>query len=244
MTSFQQRGLGLVELMVGITVGLIVAAGASMVAVNQINEHRRLMLETQIQQDLRAAADLIQQDLRRAGFRGLPGQGVWSPPIAVGTQAEKSAGVVSANKFVEMVKTKDNDEVSLTYLYARDGATGEPVPADHFGIRWSKGEESLKVQIGRLANGKGNWQPITDPESIRITDFNIDIESTPVDLPDFCDKPCTPSAAGGASACPTYEVRRVKFTITAEARHDAKVKRTLTNVGRMRADVINGACPA
>ena len=67
MTSMRQRGLGLVELMVGITVGLIVAAGASMMAVNQINEHRRLMLETQIQQDLRSVADLLQQDLRRAG---------------------------------------------------------------------------------------------------------------------------------------------------------------------------------
>ncbi|MFG6431413.1 PilW family protein [Roseateles sp. LYH14W] len=243
MTSFQQRGLGLVELMVGITVGLIVAAGASMVAVNQINEHRRLMLETQIQQDLRAAADLIQQDLRRAGFRGLPGQGVWSPPMAVGTQAEKSAGVVTANKFVEMVKTERNDDVSLTYLYARDGSTGEPVDADHFGIRWNKGKETLYVQIGS-PGGAGNWQPITDPESIRITGFNIDIESKPVDLPDFCDKPCTPAAAGGVTACPTFEVRRVKFTITAEAKHDAKVKRTLSNVGRMRADVIKGACPA
>lgn len=242
MTSFQQRGLGLVELMVGITVGLIVAAGASMVAVNQINEHRRLMLETQIQQDLRAAADLIQQDLRRAGFRGLPEQGVWSPPSAVGTSAEKPATVATANQFVEMVKTKDADEVSLTYLYAKEESTGVPADAEHYGIRWSKGKETLYVQIGS-PGGAGNWQPITDPESIRITDFNIDIESKPVDLPDFCDKPCSPAVAG-APACPTYEVRRVKFTITAEAKHDAKVRRTLSNVGRMRADVINGNCPA
>lgn len=241
--SFRQRGLGLVELMVGITVGLIVAAGASMVAVNQINEHRRLMLETQVQQDLRAAADLIQQDLRRAGFRGRPEQGVWSPPVAVGTLAEKTAFTATANHFVEMEKTESDGEVSLTYLFARAGSTGEPVDADHFGIRWSKGKEMLYVQIGS-PDGVGNWQPITDPESIRITDFNIDIESKPVDLPDFCDKRCTPAAAGGATACPTHEVRRVKFTITAQARHDANVKRTLTNVGRMRADVINGACPA
>lgn len=242
MTTFRQRGLGLVELMVGITVGLIVAAGASMVAVNQINEHRRLMLETQIQQDLRAAADLIQQDLRRAGYRGVPEQGVWSPPLAVGTQAEKTAAVATANKFVDMVKTKTNGEVSLTYLYGRNASSGEPVDADHFGIRWLRAKETLYVQIGK-PGGVSNWQPITDPESTRITKFDIDIESKPIDLPDFCDKPCSPAVAG-APACPTYEVRRVSFTITAEARHDANVKRTLSNVGRMRADVINGACPA
>jgi type II secretory pathway component PulJ len=229
-------------LMVGITVGLIVAAGASMVAVNQINEHRRLMLETQIQQDLRAAADLIQQDLRRAGFRGLPEQGVWSPPAAVGTAAEKPAAVATANQFAEMVMAKDENEVALTYLYARDGSNGEPADAEHFGIRWSRGKEALYVQIGS-PGGVGNWQPITDPESIRITGFDIEIESEPVDLPDFCDKPCSPAVAG-KPACPTYEVRRVRFAITAEARHDASVKRTLSNVGRVRADVINGACPA
>jgi len=242
MSAFRQRGLGLVELMVGITIGLIVAAGASMVAVNQISEHRRLMLETQIQQDLRAAADLIQQDLRRAGFRGRPEQGVWSPPRAVGTAAEKPAEVATANQFLEMVRTKNSDQVSLTYLYARLGSNGVPADAEHFGIRWSRGTKALYVQIGS-PDGRGNWQPITDPESIRITDFDIEIESSPVVLPDFCDKPCSPAVAG-APACPTYEVRRIRFTITAEAKHDAQVKRTLTNVGRMRADVVNGACPA
>lgn len=240
MTPIRQRGLGLVELMVGITVGLIVAAGASMVAVNQINEHRRLMLETQIQQDLRAAADLIQQDLRRAGYRGLPEQSVWAPPVAVGTQAESTAAPATPNHFAEMVKTSNGDEVSLTYLYFR-GLTGtaEPTDADHFGIRWNKrldaatnkAKDTLEVQIG-----KGNWQPITDPESLKIVDFDIAIDSKPADLPDFCDRPCVD--------CLKYEVRRVSFKIVAEARHDAKVRRTLSNVGRMRTDLATGACPA
>ena len=65
------RGISLVELMVGIAVGMIVVAGASVMLVNQVNEHRRLMLETQVQQDLRASADLILRELRRAGYRGI-----------------------------------------------------------------------------------------------------------------------------------------------------------------------------
>ena len=44
----RQRGLSLVELMVGITVGMIIVAGVSLMMVNQIDEHRRLSLETQI----------------------------------------------------------------------------------------------------------------------------------------------------------------------------------------------------
>lgn len=240
----RQRGLGLVELMVGITIGLIVAAGASMVAVNQINEHRRLMLETQIQQDLRAAADLIEQDLRRAGFRGQAEQGVWAPPSGVGTQAEQPALAATPNNFAAMVKSSNSSEVSLTYLYSRTRTATAPTDADRFGVRWNKragsdgnAKNTLEVQIG-----KDNWQPITDPESLKIVDFSINIDTVPSDLGDFCDKPCSPVVVG-APDCPKHEVRRVSFKIVAEARHDANVRRTLSNVGRLRSEVVTGACP-
>ena len=51
-----QRGLTLVELMVGLAVGLFVLAGATLVVSSQLNDNRTLLLETQIQQDLRAKA--------------------------------------------------------------------------------------------------------------------------------------------------------------------------------------------
>ncbi len=62
-----QRGLSLVELMVGIAVGLFIVAGTVTLATSQLSENRRVLLETQVQQDLRAAADIIARDLRRAG---------------------------------------------------------------------------------------------------------------------------------------------------------------------------------
>jgi prepilin-type N-terminal cleavage/methylation domain-containing protein len=240
MTSFRQRGLGLVELMVGITVGLIVAAAASTVAVSQINEHRRLMLETQIQQDLRTAADLLQQDLRRAGFRGLAQLGVWAPPSAVGSVTEQAAAMPTANEFADVTKTEDGASSSLIYQYARStySATGALRDAEHFGFKWDKSKQALYLQIGL-----DNWQPITDPESVKITNFQVSIDtSQSVSVGDFCDKPCNPPAPG-APACPIYAVRTVSFTIVGEAAHDANVKRTLTGVERVRADPISGVCP-
>jgi type IV pilus assembly protein PilW len=62
------RGLSIIELLIGIAIGLFVLAGATMVASNQLTDNRRLLLETQIQQDLRAAMDIIARDLRRGGF--------------------------------------------------------------------------------------------------------------------------------------------------------------------------------
>ncbi len=245
LKRFTQRGLSLVELMVGITIGLIVSAAASVLAVNQINEHRRLMLETQIQQDLRTAADLLQQELRRAGFRGNAELGVWAPPTGDGSLNQQAAQVASASQFAEMTRTDNNAGRSLTYRYARGAysATGSVRDNENFGFRWDRASKTLYLMIG-LASGQPNWQPITDPDAVKITDFTIDLdELQATDVGDFCDRPCDPPTAG-AAACPRHVVRQVRFRIDAEAAHDSRVKRTLTGVERLRADKIVGACPA
>ena len=64
------RGLSIVELMVGITIGLFILAGASMVLTTQLGDNRRLLLEAQVQQDLRVASDLISREIRAAGYWG------------------------------------------------------------------------------------------------------------------------------------------------------------------------------
>ena len=247
MMPNRQRGLGLVELMVGITVGLIVATGASLMAVNQINEHRRLMLETQIQQDLRTAADLLQQDLRRAGYRGLTQDSVWAPPSGVGTLNEQVPAIATANNYTPLELSDTTEMRSLTYRYARfaNGQWGAASPrgAERFGFKWDKSDKTLSLQLGLNADGSPNWQPITDPESVRITSFDITIASQSQNAGEFCDKACGPLSPG-AAACPTVGVRQVSFTIVGEAKHDSKVKRTLTGVERLRADSITGTCPA
>jgi len=45
-----------------------------MVLTTQLGDNRRLLLEAQMQQDMRTAADLISRDLRRAGY--------WTRPIS------------------------------------------------------------------------------------------------------------------------------------------------------------------
>ncbi|MDR7332527.1 prepilin-type N-terminal cleavage/methylation domain-containing protein [Roseateles asaccharophilus] len=236
-----QRGLGLVELMVGITVGLIVAAGASMVAVNQINEHRRLMLETQVQQDLRVAADLMQQDLRRAGFRGDAALGVWRPASGVGTTLEVPAQAASASPYAVVTETDNDGEVALEYRYARpDGAiytlAAEPKNNEFFGIRWDKRTKALYLKVG-LKEDKPNWQPITDPETVEITQFQMTVHTQDIALTDFCDSDCA------GAGCPKQQVRQVDFLVRGRAKHDANVVRTLSGTERIRADAITGACP-
>ena len=65
-----QRGLSIIELMVGLTLGMVVVIGGISLFVSNATTSRQLNLETRVNQDLRAAVDLIARDLRRAGYWG------------------------------------------------------------------------------------------------------------------------------------------------------------------------------
>jgi type II secretory pathway pseudopilin PulG len=243
----RQAGLSLVELMVGITVGLIVTAGASIMALGQINEHRRLMLETQLQQDLRAAAELIQQDFRRIGFRGDATVGTWVPAGAIGSLSETAerAATTSAYNGVSTVK-RDDIGRQLNYQYAlpdsdRKYGTGALRNHENLGVRWAQSSEQLDFQLGMRADGSPNWQPLTDPEVLRITDFRIQLYETKVPAGEFCEMAC---GVSGAPACPEQLIRRIEFKITGTAKHDSNVVRSVSGVEFVRANAASGVCPS
>lgn len=214
-----QRGIGLIELMVGITVGLIVTAGAALVATRQITEHRRLMLEVQMQQDLRVAADLIQQDLRRAGFRGVPENGIWEPEHTGATHVPAKAA--TDNPYASLAVTGQGTTLEYRYAgYVNGALNGTDVVTDseQYAVRLSN--KTLFLQKG-MVNGQPNWQPITDPDAIEITTFQPVIVTQQVALNDLCMCP-----AGGCAPI-TLTTRRLNITIQGVSKSDPAVKRTL-----------------
>ena len=64
------RGLSLVELLVGLALGLFVVAAATTLLAAQSREQRLLVTENRLMQDLRTASDIITRDVRRAGYWG------------------------------------------------------------------------------------------------------------------------------------------------------------------------------
>ena len=228
-----QRGLGLVELMVGITIGLIVAAAASVVMVYQVAEHRRLMLSTQIQQDLRAASGQIVSDLRRSGFWAAPQTGVWAPGQSVASnpyQVQSGCGV-----------TSDGNGLLLYAYSGADYAAVKPnpqlasvKPEEYFGLRLS--DAKLQFMFG-CVGGSSNWQPLTDPSAVAIKKFSVRTVDETAPLAAYCSKACT------EPNCPRLLVRRYEITVVGQAANDARVKRELHIGSHQRADAIQGACP-
>jgi len=126
--------------------------------------------------------------------------------------------------------------VLLTYSRSGDEAEedGAVESAEELGFRLSNGV--IQTQLG-----EGNWQALTDGNTLTITDFNLtmNLQPTPpiVDCPNLC--------AGGGNACwPRLVVRDITVEITGQAAHDSSVSRSLRSNVRLRNDAIIGACPA
>ncbi len=224
--SALQRGLSLVELMVGITVGLFVLAGATLLVSTQLGDNRRLLLETQIQQDLRASMDIMTRELRRAG----------SVPNAAAAHVWQPGFPVAAPSVLTNI-TLAEDGKSIEFRYRRGGAEGP------YGYRWDEDGGRIQTQVGA-----GNWQELTDTSVMQVTDFSVVAEDEAVEqVP--CARAC--SADPNDTACwPTITVRTYSLTLAVQSSTDPAVQRRQSSRVRLRNDLLgyNGApgvlCPA
>lgn len=66
-TRVKQKGISVVELLIGVLIGLFITGGAFSLFLSHLDSSRRMFLEARLHQDLRAAADIVTRDLRRAG---------------------------------------------------------------------------------------------------------------------------------------------------------------------------------
>lgn len=233
-----QAGLSIVELMVGIAIGLIVVAAATVMVSGQLSENRRLLLETQLQQDLRATADIIVRDLRRTG--ALPEEPVSTAPgilqtlsagaPALGTARNVFYGNQIGVQAYSLGGTANAREVIINYAAADVSATYLPGP---YGFKL----ETNGVLRSRLPGTYGGWQDLTDPKVMRVTRFSVD-ESSPASLSAEVI-PCPNLCPGGGTACwPKVVVRELDVVIEAEAASDSSVKRAVAGRVRLRNDEI------
>lgn len=222
-----QRGLSIVELLVGIAIGLFVVAAASMLTATHLGENRRMLLEAQVQQDLRAAADVITRELRRSGTSTIARNTVWWP----GT-----SGVAPNSQ--TPVAPLSGTATNVTYSYARAGMSGPR------GFRLASGK------IESDLHESGVWQDLTDSRTLLITAFTVTArhvngpESSAVQkLP--CPKLCPDTTT---DCWPTLQVREFQIDITGRAANDASVQRSVRAIVRPRTNVVTpdaaAICPA
>lgn len=231
----RQRGLSMVELMVGAALGLFLVAGTTTVFVTHLGNSRQLLTEARVNQDLRATADVISRDLRRAGY--------WDNALS-GTIAAGAAGVTVDNPYEAITMTGTSQ---VEYLFSRD-TNNIANNNESFGFRRTVDGVTGRGVIQMKTDATPTWQTLTDPAVLDVPANGLAITqvATAVPVGGACAKVCPPPA-GATWTCPNPPVltlRQYDITLTASAVADARVTRTLQTRARVRNDQVTGVCPA
>ena len=223
-TPHAQHGVSIVDLLVGLAIGLfIVATGLSLLTGN-LRENRSLLLEARLMQDLRSAADMVARDLRRAGYWSDAEAGVW----------QRGASGVAANPYTAVSPSTAASD-AVTFRFSRDATENHTVDSnEQFGFR-------LRTGVLEMLLGSGNWQAMTDASTLLVTAFSVTPEVQSLSLDSFCATDCPP---GSATCPPRQQVRSLAVVLTGKAVSDATVLRSVRSAVRLRNDLVTGACPA
>ena len=140
----------MVECMVGGAMALWVLAGASQLVVNHLASHNRLVDSSRAVQEMRAAADVMARDLRRAGH--------WRGAVAGVAPSPR------ANAYRTVVVTSpEPSSAQLSYSYTRDEGDDNNI-VNTAGNNESFGFE-LRDGVIRTSVG-GSSQELTDTGSL------------------------------------------------------------------------------
>lgn len=177
-----QRGLSIVELLVGVAIGLFIVAGGSKLLAENLIGNRRVIVESRISQDLRAATDIIARDIRRAGF--------WQNAIT----GVAASSVSNAYRIVEPTPASGVAS-SVQFSYSRDTAEDNAVSATNETFGYDRvvvdGVGIIRSNVG------GNMQALTDPSSVDVTLFEV----TPIAGEVSLGQACRNNTATGPACC-------------------------------------------
>lgn len=228
-----QRGVSLVELMVGIAVGMFVVAAAATLVSTQLVDNRRLMLELQVQQDLRATSDIITRDIRRIGATG-----ALSIADADNLVWDSSNGS-AINTTYRLISLDSSESSEIQFSSPRQIAQIGP-------YGYTLESTGTKRWISSRMPTTGRWQPLTDSDAMKVTGFRltqVDEPAIVLNCPKLCPLPLPASATDRTYCWPTLKVRSIEIDITGQSVSDASITRRVRSRARLRNDLVEFNLP-
>jgi prepilin peptidase dependent protein B len=220
--ALPRAGFTLLELLIGLAVGLFVLASASMLMLAQLGDHRRLTLETRTEQDLRALAELMGRELREAGRWQSPAQGVW-----------QEAAAAIANPYADIAVAPDGSRIEFSLSSAEPLSRDDNLltPAERRGFK-------LEAGVLRFLQGGAGWQPLSDPQTLRLNSLRFELREQAQTLPELCERACDSLAD-----CPPRLLRQqLRVQLQGQAAHDGRVQRRLDFSLPLQTERVEGRC--
>ncbi|WP_298236278.1 prepilin-type N-terminal cleavage/methylation domain-containing protein [uncultured Azohydromonas sp.] len=224
------RGLTLLELLVGLSLGLFVAAGAATLLSQFLGENRRLLLQMRLEQQTQALAELVLRDFRRAGAWRQADDGIARDGAAAPTNPYAALQGAAPEAAVD----------TLRFSYA-DG----PVPEDTAPGTEPSAQAGFRLREGIVDARLGSrWQPLTDPALMTVTTFELRLRQRVLDLERHCARPRPLGQCPDDDTCPPRLLQRhAALQLEAQAAREPAIRHALQGEAALRNDVVEGVCP-
>ncbi|WP_339065432.1 PilW family protein [Teredinibacter turnerae] len=185
MSIFNSRGLTLIEMLVAMAVGGIILAGGVVVYSDQVQSSKRLSAYSTLQESGRVALDIIERDIRMAGFKGCfstaeeienniagGGPATFQPQFGVqGWEAPNTAnGETIANVGTNTAVVATNSGGWLTTA-GNVIDTLNAIPTSDILRVWSAGDQEMVVE--NIAYGAAPIADVSDSYQVDAGDFYI-----------------------------------------------------------------------
>lgn len=218
-----QRGLSLIDLMVGMAVGFVLLMAITQFFVSQVVGNTNMLKATRLNQELRAVMDFAVRDIRRGGYWGNAASGVWyegSPGVTTNPLQSITVGTTA-----DPATATSGDSIKYSYDVNGNGTLED---SETFTIRLNAGAVELVQGIANPTTTQ-----LSDPGSTTITALTFSVTPATVTV-----------ACVVAGSNPALTVREITIALAGRLESDATVTRTMQETIRIRADSIVGSCPA
>lgn len=228
----RQTGFSLVELMIGMAIGLIIVGGASVVYVNAARSGSDTLRSAKLNIELQGAMNMMVAEIRRTGYSNFSTDLSNNPFMQASTNlAFPAAGCI-------------------LFTYDRNGNLTVDT-SDHMGFKLNDSAISMRYSGSSTAAGcaaaNDSWESITDSNSIVVDTLTFSLAAQCLNAQTnagSASQECVAgqavydAAAGGADKSDLVEIRDVAISVTGHHKSDATTRMSLTQSIRVRNDRI------
>ena len=202
------------DLMVGMAVGLFLCAVAGTLMLSQWREHRHLLAETLLQQELRNAIALMRHEVHRSGAD--PAAHELIPEH--GHMPSAPAEAPRLQLLLDRAPVPDDragDGMSLVYARSEAGEARR---------RIERGFRLQGTQLQYLL--ERSWQPWSDSSTVRFIRMEVRLTRSKDELPVSCAS-CTASRDGFRSCDAGLQAQTIHVLLVGQSRLDPRAVRSI-----------------
>lgn len=187
----KQTGLSLIELLIGILIGMIVVASAIKIFTGSAQNGQEMTQNNRLERDLRNMMDMMVHEIKRAGYVNSS-----IDPESLQNNQFAKLNIETVPSVTIKGITYEYPVGCIVFMYNRDSSNPKtPADNERFGfklaldknfspdkrlLRMWKGDTTLTCTTNPAKPNQ--WETITSPE-VEITNLKFDLNETPITVP-------------------------------------------------------------